>query len=479
MNTFSPTSESRFKELQTISEQITRKSEKERENLAFLAGKDQAEKISQIREAMRLLLSEISDRPCSFTALSLNKCWEEVLQIANEFTTSTAINETTQNLTYTCANLLVNILEHTIRYLTSVLATNPNCLSYFQWVPSYLTEMREYINARKISDKETESMGRDDNPRIIDEILRTCQLNLSGYFRGQCAGEILFKREGLSGHFTQSRAAGKRVARTSENSTHTANCEVYTIGNGQVDGLRLNENIAGTLNCMHEQQIVLDARGNSNGLTAPTITGDHNNRVTDYTALICMATQQGGAEIAHDLCPTITAAAGMSGNNQPVVCYSLDRASFNQGKNAQFDIGVDDSGIAHTLAAKGPGAVVYGIDQQGGKGGANFTTGIAPTLCSDSHGTPHAVAYSIDCRNGTEYLTGWDCQRCRVATTHIVRRLTPTECARLQGMPDWWCSDVPHSDSAEYKMWGNGMALPCVLCIMQNIASASEVNIKA
>ena len=88
---------------------------------------------------------------------------------------------------------------------------------------------------------------------------------------------------------------------------------------------------------------------------------------------------------------------------------------------------------------------------------------------------------------------------------YIVRRLTPTECARLQGFPDWWCAGLgtdepsedaiefwtevfethrsvmgkssrpksrnqiikwlknPHSDSAEYKMWGNGVALPNVL----------------
>lgn len=36
---------------------------------------------------------------------------------------------------------------------------------------------------------------------------------------------------------------------------------------------------------------------------------------------------------------------------------------------------------------------VYGIDQQGGKGGANYTVDISPTLLSDSHGTPHAVCY--------------------------------------------------------------------------------------
>ena len=49
-----------------------------------------------------------------------------------------------------------------------------------------------------------------------------------------------------------------------------------------------------------------------------------------------------------------------------------------------------------------------------------------------------------------------------------VRRLMPNECARLQGFPPDWCSDVPHSDSAEYKLWGNGIALPSILPMIQN-----------
>lgn len=53
---------------------------------------------------------------------------------------------------------------------------------------------------------------------------------------------------------------------------------------------------------------------------------------------------------------------------------------------------------------------------------------------------------------------------------YIVRRLTPLECCRLQGFPDWWEDDVDGSDSARYKMWGNGMALPCVLYVMEGIA---------
>lgn len=47
------------------------------------------------------------------------------------------------------------------------------------------------------------------------------------------------------------------------------------------------------------------------------------------------------------------------------------------------------------------------------------------------------------------------------------RRLTPRECARLQGFPPDWCDDVPHTDSAEYKLWGNGIALPCLLPMLK------------
>ena len=98
-----------------------------------------------------------------------------------------------------------------------------------------------------------------------------------------------------------------------------------------------------------------------------------------------------------------------------------------------------------------------------------------------------------------------------VEPDYIVRRLTPTECARLQGFPDWWCDGLgtenpteedlafwrevfethrritgtstkpkpdsqirkwlkdPHSDSAEYKMWGNGCALPNVYFVLSGI----------
>lgn len=57
---------------------------------------------------------------------------------------------------------------------------------------------------------------------------------------------------------------------------------------------------------------------------------------------------------------------------------------------------------------------------------------------------------------------------------YIVRRLTPLECCRLQGFPDWWEDGVEGSDSARYKMWGNGMALPNMLHVMKGIVRVQE-----
>ena len=59
---------------------------------------------------------------------------------------------------------------------------------------------------------------------------------------------------------------------------------------------------------------------------------------------------------------------------------------------------------------------------------------------------------------------------------YIVRRLTPLECCRLQGFPDWWEEGVEGSDSARYKMWGNGIALPCAADVLGRIARAMEVE---
>ena len=74
---------------------------------------------------------------------------------------------------------------------------------------------------------------------------------------------------------------------------------------------------------------------------------------------------------------------------------ALDRASYNQGQNAQFDIGISEGGTAQSLVAKGPGAVCYTVDQGGGKSACNVQEGQAPTLTC-THGGEPAVCYSLD-----------------------------------------------------------------------------------
>lgn len=61
---------------------------------------------------------------------------------------------------------------------------------------------------------------------------------------------------------------------------------------------------------------------------------------------------------------------------------------------------------------------------------------------------------------------------------YIVRRLTPLECCRLQGFPDWWEDGVEGSDSARYKMWGNGIALPCAVDVLGRIKDGQNSQCK-
>ena len=105
---------------------------------------------------------------------------------------------------------------------------------------------------------------------------------------------------------------------------------------------------------------------------------------------------------------------------------------------------------------------------------------------------------------------------CVTEPEYTVRRLTPTECARLQGFPDWWCADLgtenpsdeeiafwrdvfltyaritgkaakpktdkqiikwlrdPHTDSAEYRLWGNAASLNVVFFVLAGIVWANE-----
>jgi len=100
----------------------------------------------------------------------------------------------------------------------------------------------------------------------------------------------------------------------------------------------------------------------------------------------------------------------------------------------------------------------------------NPQTNMAQTLVATDWKDPQAVGGELPMNNKT--LNG--IEQHAVATEKVVRRLTPLECCRLQGFPDDWCDGVEGSDSAQYKMWGNGVGLPCVLYIMEGIKEAGD-----
>lgn len=172
---------------------------------------------------------------------------------------------------------------------------------------------------------------------------------------------------------------------------------------------------------------------------------------------------------------------------QHAVAYGLDRASFNQGINAKYDISIATE-QAQTLVSRGPNAVAQPFEMKAfGK--------------YDESGKASCLK-SRDYKDATDLI---------VEPSYIVRRLTPIECARLQGFPDWWLDGLeteeptghdiafwrevfeihrkvvtgakkpktdkqiikwlqnPYSDGAAYKLWGNGIALPCFLYVVEGI----------
>lgn len=253
---------------------------------------------------------------------------------------------------------------------------------------------------------------------------------------------------------------------------------------------------------INKKTLVYDTRGNGAGETVPTITGDHNNRVTDYTCLaITRCYDIGEARLRTpseyiEKSPTITARCGMGGNNVPGVVYCL------QGN------GIDRADTA-------------GCNGKGWKEDTSYTLNTIDkpaVVCAQKSYTEFKDESTLSTLKATGGSYGGGSENI-VVKNYIVRRLTPTECARLQGFPSWWGIVNPvenltdedyafwldvrntyaeingkatkeytreqmlawynklHSDSAEYKMWGNGIALPNALYVMQGIAAEAEIPI--
>lgn len=167
------------------------------------------------------------------------------------------------------------------------------------------------------------------------------------------------------------------------------------------------------------EPLIYDARGNGDGITSPTMTGDHNSRVTDYTAITLQGDTVAGALLARDY-----KGPGRANSLGRVIAQPVGADLYNGTLTG-------DKAVTLTTAT--------------GQGGAN--TG------------PSVI----------EKIIRW-----------IVRRLTPTECERLQGYPDGW-TDLGEwidskgkthkdADTPRYKSLGNSIALPQWYYVLGGIA---------
>lgn len=148
-------------------------------------------------------------------------------------------------------------------------------------------------------------------------------------FGGQRAAEILFERTGVSGHLNESIKAWETTPGHSQASPYGRDrgSKSYTLkirsgcaGGGK--GALVQTEKSATLSTLQDQTlfqpVVYDARGNGDGRTCPTITGDHENRITDYTAIAIerktFNEQSFSGYKESDKCSTLKAKAGNIGN---------------------------------------------------------------------------------------------------------------------------------------------------------------------
>ena len=207
---------------------------------------------------------------------------------------------------------------------------------------------------------------------------RRRRIYLVADFGGQCAREILFEREGLRGYFTEGRTPWQTTPADAERGIGADDREgeiPYTLkirsgvsvdsyGKAAGKGALIQKNLSATLGVSQDQYLF-----------------------QPVTEPIAVATQQGGAEITENgVCPTITAAAGMSGNNQPWICQGLD--AYNQALTG------DKSKTINSAASDADHVPCVVLDDQGGSQISVRHDGKAPTLRAEMHGNVPCVMES-------------------------------------------------------------------------------------
>ena len=158
----------------------------------------------------------------------------------------------------------------------------------------------------------------------------------------------------------------------------------------------------------------------------------------------------------HDVAPTMSARYGTGGNNVPlvqaeeVICITgnaIDRQPQNGGNGIGWQ-----RDIAYTLTATDRRSVFsrQRVDQ--------FKE---DDVASTESARQYKDTTDIVCQPVSEWSD---------ASCHLLRRLVPLECERLQSYPDGWTDAPGASDSARYKALGNSVSIPCVEYLMERVA---------
>lgn len=268
--------------------------------------------------------------------------------------------------------------------------------------------------------------------------------------------EVLFESESMPGYPAESQSKKETITGSAVSSTETS---VYDIGNGQINSIRMREK-AGALNCMHDQRCVLVK----------------TYRIGSYESEGMKSNNPTAGIKEVDKSNTLDLSGSNPARNQGGICISvLDMT------HAQDVIRERNDGTVQTLNNRmGTGGnqvpLIYTFNRDASiKNNMPIYEDKTSTL---KPSTRLAVAYAIDCRNSRLSQISMTLQAKNqggyslnyqnpIIVKDYVRRLTPLECERLQGLPDNWTEGG--SDTARYRAIGNGMAQPCADYVMSKV----------
>lgn len=207
--------------------------------------------------------------------------------------------------------------------------------------------------------------------------------------------------------------------------------------------------------------VVYDARGNGDGETVQTLTGDHARTVNDYTPLVCSVDGR-NCTMNEEISGTLQAkpTGGQSLNCVNPVC--IERKHYAEKSYGEYSEGEG------TLKASG-----------GSVGNGSETLVCEPASVYWDGGQ---VANTLTKKGVDQRMPDKGQFQCVLQPKHrkyIVRRLTPLECSRLQGMPDDWCDIKPMTVKAANSGWAKTLLDKLLKTIFKKADYEAEIATKS